>query len=82
MPSGSTSWPVLGISSNEDASQAIAAKTVPIYVDATRKAVDDAIAADEAAQSQPTRGRASNFNLGRSRSMASRDAASRRWLSS
>ena len=40
---------VLGIS-NEDASQAIAAKTVPIYVDATRKAVDNAIAADEAAQ--------------------------------
>ncbi len=40
---------VLGIS-NEDASQAIAAKTVPIYVDATRKAVDSAIAADEAAQ--------------------------------
>ena len=40
---------VLGISST-DASEAIAAKTVPIYFDATRKAVDDAIAADEAAQ--------------------------------
>ena len=45
---------VLGIS-NEDASQAIAAKTVPIYVDATRKAVDNAIAADEAAQKVPGR---------------------------
>jgi hypothetical protein len=40
---------VLGISST-DASEAIAAKTVPIYVDATRKAVDNAIAADESAQ--------------------------------
>ena len=40
---------VLGIKAS-DASEAIAAKTVPIYVDATRKAVDGAIAADEEAQ--------------------------------
>ena len=53
---------VLGIS-NEDASQAIAAKTVPIYVDATRKAVDNAIAADEAAQKALGADSASSLNF-------------------
>ena len=71
---------VLGIS-NEDASQAIAAKTVPIYVDATRKAVDNAIAADEAAQKALGADSAPswNFNVTRSRRWRPRDAASRRW---
>ena len=71
---------VLGIS-NEDASQAIAAKTVPIYVDATRKAVDNAIAADEAAQKALGADAAFywNFNVTRSRRWRRRDAASRRW---
>ena len=59
---------VLGISST-DASEAIAAKTVPIYVDATRKAVDNAIAADEAAQKALGADAASslNFNVTRLR---------------
>ena len=47
----------------------IAAKTVPIYVDATRKAVDSAIAADEAAQKALGADSAFywNFNVTRSR---------------
>ena len=71
---------VLGISST-DASEAIAAKTVPIYVDATRKAVDNAIAADEAAQKALGADSAFywNFNVTRSRRWRRRDATSRRW---